>query len=305
MKKTSNEQSAFFLLILVVFLWGVNSVSIKYLTHFFPPLGLAPIRLTLASALLLPIVLYQYGYQKIPAKAWMPIAGIAVFCIFLHQITLTVGIGATSGIHAVLILGLTPLFTTIFSVSFLKESFTLAKGLGIIFGFSGLLLVAAGQTQTGASLLGDGITCIATLTFAIGSLFVKKATYYVSPLVVSAYTLALAAIGLDVLGLVTNSIWVYPDNIGFLPIVVLLFSSFLSTAVGAVLWNMSIQKVGTSTASLFLNASPIIGIFASALFLGEELHWRHFYALMLVMAGVSLGTGILEMPVPAWFKSRA
>ncbi len=305
MKNRSNEQSAFILLILVVFLWGINSVSIKYLTHFFSPLGLAPIRLTLASAFLLPIVLYQYGFQKIPATAWMPIAGIAVFCIFLHQIALTVGINATSGIHAVLILGLSPLFTTILSVIFLNESLTLAKGLGIAFGFSGLLLVAAGQAQTGASLLGDGITCIATLTFAIGSLFVKKATYYVSPLFVTAYSFVLAAIGLNVVGLVTNSIWVYPDNIGFLPIAVLLFSSFLSTAAGAVLWNISIQKVGASTASLFLNASPIIGIFASALFLGEELHWRHFYALILVMTGVSLGTGILEMPVPAWFKSRA
>jgi len=305
LKKTSNDQSAFLLLILVVFLWGVNSVSIKYLTYFFPPLALAPIRLTLASALLLPIVLYQYGYQKIPTKALLPIAGIAVFCIFLHQIALTIGIGATSGIHAVLILGLSPLFTTIFSVVLLNESFTLAKGIGIVLGFSGLLLVVAGQAQAGASLLGDGITCIATLTFVIGSLFVKKATYYVSPLMVTAYSHVMAAIGLDVLGLVTNSVWVYPDHLGFWPIAVLLFSSFVSTAIGALLWNMSIQKVGASTASLFQNASPIIGIFASAVFLGEELHWRHFYSLILVMIGVSLGTGILKMSVPSWFKSRS
>ncbi|TWH52035.1 DMT family transporter [Sporomusa sp. KB1] len=305
MEKTSNDQSAFLLLILVVFLWGLNSVSIKYLTHFFPPLALAPIRLTLASALLLPIVFYQYGYQKIPKRALLPITGIAVFCIFLHQIALTIGIGATSGIHAVLILGLSPLFTTSFSVFLLHESFTLAKGLGIALGFSGLLFVVAGQAQTGASLVGDGITCIATITFVIGSLFVKKATYYVSPLVVTAYSHVMAAIGLDVLGLVTNSVWLYPDHLGFWPIAVLLFSSLMSTAVGALLWNMSIQKVGASTASFFQNATPLIGIFASALFLGEELHWQHFYALILVMIGVSLGTGVFKMSAPSWSKSRS
>lgn len=304
MKKISNEQSAFLLLIIVVFLWGINSVSIKYLTHFFSPLVLAPIRLTLASALLVPVVLYQYGYQKIPTQAWLPIGGIAIFCIFLHQIALTVGISATSGIHAVLILGLSPLFTTVFSVLFLKENFTIRKGVGIILGFSGLLLVVVGQAQSGGNLLGDGIMCIATLTFVIGSLFVKKATQYVSPLIVTAYSHGLAAIGLILLGLFTNSSGDYPEHLGVLPIFVLLFSSFMSTAIGALLWNMSIQKVGASTASLFQNASPIIGVFASALFLGEELHWRHFYALLFVMVGVGLGTGIFKISMPFWLKSR-
>lgn len=299
------KHRAFFQLLMVALLWGVNSVSIKYLTHFFPPLSLAPIRLCLAGALLLPVVLYQYGYQKVPAKAWLPITGIAVFCIFLHQIALTVGISATSSIHAVLILGLNPLFTVLFAVSFLKESFTLAKGLGIAFGFGGLfLVVAAGKAQVGSSLLGDGIMLIATLTFVIGSLFVKKATYYVSPLVVTAYSHVLAALGLIILGLVVNPVWVYPGDIGFWPISVLLFSSFMSTAVGALLWNMSIQQVGASTASLFQNATPVIGVFASALFLGEELYLQHLYALLLVLAGVSLGTGMLEIPLPAWLKSR-
>lgn len=304
LEKPSKDYSVLILLSMVALLWGVNSVSIKYLTHFFPPLGLAPIRLTLASAFLLPVVLYQYGYQKVPAKAWLPIGGIAVFCIFLHQIALTVGIGATSGIHAVLILGLNPLFTVLFSVAFLKESFTLLKGLGILCGFGGLLLVVAGQIQPGASLLGDGIMLIATLTFVIGSLFVKQATQYVSPLVVTAYSHGLAAAGLVILGLFTNPVWMYPGSMGFWPIAVLLFSSFMSTAVGALLWNMSIQKVGASTASLFQNATPIIGIFASAIFLGEELYWRHFYALLLVLTGVSLGTGMLSIPVPVWLKSR-
>lgn len=302
MNKTSDNQSAFLLLILVVILWGFNSVAIKYLTDFFPPLALAPIRLLLASAFLLPVVLYQYGFQKIPKQAWLPIIGIAVFCIFLHQIALTVGIRATSGIHAVLILGLNPLFTSLFSVSFLKESFTFAKGLGIVLGFAGLLLVVAGKNQTGASLLGDGIMCIATLTFVMGSLFVNKATSYVSPLVVTAYSHTLAAIALAVLGLFTNSVWLYSNHIGAVPIAVLLFSSFMSTALGALLWNMSIQKIGASTASLFQNASPIVGIFASYLFLGEELHWQHFYAIILVIIGVSLGTGIIELP--SWFKEK-
>lgn len=296
MQQVKHNQNAFLLLFLVVILWGINSVAIKYLTHFFPPLALAPVRLTLASAFLLPIVLYQHGFQKIPRAAWGPIIGIAVFCIFLHQIVLTFGLQITSGIHAVLILGLNPLFTTVLAGFFLDEEFTAAKGLAIALGLSGLVLVVAGQSQSGASLAGDGLTLVATITFVIGSLFVKRATRYVSPLQVTAYSHTLAALGLCMLGISVNSTWVYPGLLTWQPVAVLIFSSFFSTAVGALLWNMSIKKVGASTASLFQNAAPLVGIFASALFLGEELHWQHFCALFLVLTGVSLGAGIIRIP---------
>jgi drug/metabolite transporter (DMT)-like permease len=38
---------------------------------------------------------------------------------------------------------------------------------------------------------------------------------------------------------------------------------------------------------------PVFGVFAAALFLGEQLNWTHFAALLLVITGVSLGTGLI------------
>ncbi|EGO62157.1 DMT family transporter [Acetonema longum] len=300
MKKTAGNYDAFMLLIMVAVLWGVNSVSIKYLTQFFPPLALAPIRLCLASAFLLSWFFYQYGRPQIPRKAWLPIAGVAVFCIFLHQIALTVGIKATSATHAVIILGSNPIFTAVLANFFLKEPFTAAKGLGILLGFGGLMLIVSGNGAGEANAAGDWIMFLATISFVIGSFFVKKAIESVSPLIITAYSHAMAAAGLLLLGLASNPVWHYPGSFEFRSIAVLLFSSFVSTAVGALLWNTAIQKVGASTASLFQNASPIVGIIASAFFLGEQLNWQHFTALTLVLLGVSVGSGVL--PIPVWSK---
>lgn len=304
MKKIADTQNIFTILMMVVVLWGLNSASIKYLTYFYPPLALAPIRLGLASGLLLIMVFQQYGYQKPPREAWLPIAGVAAFCIFFHQITLTLGIKATSSTHAVLILGTNPLFTTILAALFFKEGFTAAKGVGILLGFCGLLFVVAGSGHGESSLTGDLIMCIATISFVIGSFFIKTAALYVSPLVIAAYSHFLGFIGLLLLGLFVNPIWSYPGNAGFWPVSVLLFSSFMSTALGAYLWNIGVQKVGASTASLFQNASPIIGVFASAVFLGEQLTWQHPIALTLVVLGVSFGTGILQIPALLKIFSR-
>ncbi len=292
---TSKPNSYIFaLLLFVVLLWGINVVMIKYLTNFFPPLALAPIRLSLATALLLPVVLYKQGYTKPPRTAMLAIIGVATFSIFLHQIALSYGIALTSSSHASLILGLNPMLTTALSSYLMKEPFTKAKVLGLLFGFSGVALVVSGGSKGEATLLGDFIMFVSTATFVIGSLFVKKSTSVISPLIVTAYSHALASIGLLVSGFFVNPVWSYPGAFEPFPLAVLLFSSLINTALGALWWNMGIQRIGAASASLFLNAQPVTGVFAAAVFLGEKLYWTHYTALILVILGVSLGAGVIN-----------
>lgn len=298
-----NNRRVFIQLMIVVVLWGLNAIAIKYLTAFYPPLALAPIRMCIAAVVLVPVVLRSNGYCKLPGPAWPPTIGIAAFSIFFHQIALNVGVTYTSGTHSVLILGLNPLFTTVFAGWLMKEQITWSKAVGVILGLGGLIMVVSGNLQDNASIFGDGIMLVATIAFVIGSLFVKKATRFASPLVVAAYSHCIAAIGLVVLGIFANPVWHYTGNLGVVPIAVILFSSVLSTALGAVWWNAGIQKIGASSASLFPNLSPIIGVFASAFFLGEQVGWQHIVSLLLVVAGVCLGTGVV--PIPEWRTNKS
>ncbi len=289
-------RATFALLLMVSLLWGINVVMIKYLTNFFPPLALAPVRLFLATCLLVPAVISKYGYEKPPRVVWLPMAGVALFGIFLHHITLSWGVAVTSGTHAALILGLNPLLTLILASRLAAEPLTWSKGVGVILGFSGVVMVVAGKAQGTATLLGDLVMFGSMLAAVIGYIFVKKSTVMVTPLVVTAYTHALATIGLLVFGLFVNTEWVYEGAFGVWPLSVLLFSSLVNTALGALWWNMGIQRLGASKASLFQNVIPVTGVFASVLFLGEQLQWSHLVALFLVILGVSLGTGIIKWP---------
>ena len=293
MHTAKNNNFIFALLFFVVLLWGVNIVMIKYLTNFFPPLALAPIRLCMATALLLPVVLCKQGYTRPSRSSMLAIMGVASFSIFLHQFSLSWGISMTSSTHASLILGLNPLLTTMLASYIMREPLTRAKLLGILLGFSGVALVVSGVSQGTSTFIGDVVMFIATITFVIGSLFVKKSTKVLSPLIVTAYSHALASIGLLVTGFFVNPVWTYLGAFEPLPLALLFFSSLVNTALGALWWNMGIQRVGAATASLFLNAIPVTGVFAAAIFLGEELYWIHYAALILVILGVSLGTGLI------------
>ena len=295
MPNTKNQRPIFLLLLLVAALWGINVVMLKYLTRFFPPLALVPIRLWLATALLLPYIFRKYGCSALPGKAWPHIIGVALFSIFLHHMAMTWGIANTSSTHASLILGLSPLFTILLASMLIGEEFTLAKGLGTILGFSGVLLVVSGKETGGATFIGDCVMFAATFTAVIGSLFVKKSTSIVPPLVVTAYSHLFASAGLVVTGLSINSTWAYAEAFSAGPLAVLLFSSLVNTALGALWWNTGIKEVGPSITSMFQNVIPIVGVFASAAFLGEVLNWTHVAALLLVLTGVSLGAGLIPL----------
>ncbi|MCE5285716.1 MAG: DMT family transporter [Pelosinus sp.] len=288
-----NRSLIYLLLVAVVLFWGVNVVMMKYLTRFYPPLALAPIRLGLATCVLIPAVFSRYGFVIPSREALLPVCGAALFSVFLHHATLAAGVAVTSGSHAALILGLNPLATSLLA-GFVREKLSTMKMLGIVLGFSGVLLIASGKSQGTASLYGDIIMFSSMFVVSVGYLFIKKSTVYLPTLVVTAYTHILGTAGLIVLGLCENSVWVYEGAGNLQPVAVLLFSSFINTALGAVLWNTGIKQVGASITSMFSNGIPVAGVLASAFFLHEQLTLSHFAALFLVVAGVSAGTGIVD-----------
>ncbi|WP_346355511.1 DMT family transporter [Azotosporobacter soli] len=278
------------ILTFVVILWGVNVVMIKYLLGYFPPLALATIRMALAAFSLLPAIL-RSSQLAVPRRAWWPIIGVAFFSILVHQLFLAFGLANTSATHASLLLGLNPLVTALLASRYAAEPLSAAKIIGIILGFCGVLLVVSGNTHSIATPFGDALIFAATLAAVLGYLCVKKATTLVSPLIVTAYSHPLAAAGLIFLTLCSGDAWSYGNIKDAWPLIMLLISSFGSTALGGYLWNRGIQRIGASNTSLFQNGIPIAGIFASALFLYEPLGWHHIAALFLVLSGVSLGSG--------------
>ena len=293
------------MLIMVVILWGFNVILIKYLIHFFPPLALASIRIAIAAAFLLPVSLWRYGPVLPPPKAWLPIFGIAFLSIFLHLMALSWGLSATSATHSVLILGLNPLLTTLLASVLVNEPLNWSKVTGALTGLTGIVLIVVNRIDASfASLQGDGIIFIATLTYVLGSLCVKRSTNLLPPLLVTAYSHVIGAAGLLVLGTAFNTEWFYPGAGTIGAIAALFFSGLICTGLGTIWWNTGIHQIGASTAALFLNGQPVVGVFGSAVFLGEHLAWQHVLALILVIAGVSLGTGnISRISSPSLLKN--
>jgi drug/metabolite transporter (DMT)-like permease len=72
--------------------------------------------------------------------------------------------------------------------------------------------------------------------------------------------------------------------------VLLLFSGVLSTALGSLVWNQAIARIGVARAAVALYWVPIFGVGFAALWLGERLTAWHAVGFVGVMLGTWLGT---------------
>ncbi|HYK74154.1 MAG TPA: DMT family transporter, partial [Pseudoneobacillus sp.] len=71
-------------------------------------------------------------------------------------------------------------------------------------------------------------------------------------------------------------------------------SAIVATALGHMIYNYSISKIGAAEASIFLNLNTFFSMVASAVMLGEKITQHHLLGLLFIVSGVLLGSGTLE-----------
>jgi drug/metabolite transporter (DMT)-like permease len=296
-----NERLIYFMLSMVIMVWGLNVVMVKYLS-FFPPVLISAIRISIGSLALLPIVLWKERKTSISRIDWMLIAAVALTSITLHHILLAWGVQSTSAGNASLILGLNPLATALLAAPLLGEALSRRKLLGITVGFGGVLLVVTNQSG-GISLngWGDLIVFASMLMYVAGGLLIRKVTERGVPvLVVTAYShlIASAMLWLTAAAIYPLQTLTAIDTRPFTWLVILT-SAILSSALGTVAWNYGIRQLGASRTAMFLNGMPLASLVFAAMFLGERLQPLHVLALLLIVTGVYLGSQKISTPKKA------
>ncbi|MGM0715106.1 DMT family transporter [Brevibacillus parabrevis] len=303
----NNEKLLFFMLAGVVILWGLNVVMVKYLTSF-PPLYVAAIRMTVAGICLAPII-YKYRTSlRLKKTDWLLIAGVGASSIALHQITLAAGVQTTTAGNASLILGLNPLATALLAMLFLGEHMSWQKGLGIGVGFAGVLIVVISQ-HGGIHMngWGDAVMFFSMLMYVTGGLLIRKLVVRGVPVLLIttlSQMFGIAFLWATALTLQPASYYLSLEVSAFQWLVIFI-SGALSTALGSVGWNYGIRQLGASRTALFLNGMPMASLFFAALFLGEQLKLVHMLALLMIVAGVYLGSRNLVKTKPSSAKTMA
>ena len=131
------------LLLLLGAIWGSSFFNIKIATYSFEPYTLALVRVSFATLALLAVsFFYKIKIQAFSKKEWKIYALVGLCNIAIPFSLIAIGTKEVDSYLAAMLMSTTPLTGSILAHIFTKnEKITLPKSIGIILGFTGVLLL--------------------------------------------------------------------------------------------------------------------------------------------------------------------
>lgn len=293
------------LLLIVMVAWGANLAALVVLVREIDPITLTSFRIFTAGVVVL-LLTRAMGIFRLPTKSeWKTIGLIMIFNVAFHHALLAIGLTATTGANASIILGSLPLMTMILSSLLLKQLLSRARIFGFILGFVGIMLTSlAGVEGLGAISTGDLFIFLSILSQAFSFILISKLNPTFDPRLLTGYMLLTGSfvvlilafiIEQDVMQLTALFSW----KLGS----VFLFSAIGATAFGHMVYNYAIRNVGPAETAIFTNLNTVFALIASAVFLKEAILLNHYIGLIFIIVGVFFGTGAYEYVVRKRRKS--
>jgi drug/metabolite transporter (DMT)-like permease len=278
-------------MVLVVFIclaWGFNQPAVKLALPDVPPLIQCAIRSSLATVIMLGIM--RLRGLPVTASDGTLVAGLVAGVLFgLEFLMIYRGLLYTTASRAVLFIYLAPFFVVLGARIFLPaDRFNLLQWTGLLLAFVGMI-VAFGVPAPASSpnqLLGDVMMALAALFWAATTLVIKASSLArVSPEKTLLYQLVACVpiVGFGALA--------FGERITAMPSAVALGSlAYQTIVVGATfsLWFALIVKFSASRLSAFTFLTPLFGVAAGHLVLGEPLTPAFALAVALVAGGLIL-----------------
>lgn len=279
-------------LMFVMATWGLNIVSIKYLTQHMDIRALAALRIVVAFVAVTLIVKARRG--RIPRLgrrelAWVALAGFLV--VYAHQTALVYGLQFSSAANGTLLMATSPLLSALLAALFYRERLTWLRIAGALLGLAGVAMVVVGSgAQIGLTGWGDAIVFLAVAVFVFGGLVIQRISRTLDPLAMLWYMYLAGGLMLMAHAAMTPSSYDVDNwSMTWWPWLVLLFSAVIASGVSNILWNAGIARLGISRAALFVNWLPIFGLLFAALFLDEHVTLVHVAGLACILSGTWLG----------------
>jgi drug/metabolite transporter (DMT)-like permease len=296
-RKDRLDLQAVLLLVMCCGLWGFNQVATKVALADIPPLTQAAAR-SLGAALLLwlwsrwrGISLWQHDGTGAAGVAAGLLFAVEFGCMFI-------GLQYTTASRMVVFLYLAP-FVVALGMPLISRNERLDRwqnlGLvlafgGVVWAFSeGLLHAAAGDRQW----IGDALGLAAAVLWGLTTLVLRATRLgQATPEKTLLYQLAISGVALAAAATLAAEPW--PQRVGALPLAALAFQTVVVTFASYLVWFWLIRHYPATRISAFTLLTPVFGLLAGVMLLGEPVTARLLVALVAVSCGLTLVNRVLR-----------
>ncbi|MGO1191786.1 MULTISPECIES: EamA family transporter [Vibrio] len=292
------------LILLVVFVWGINFVIITIGIKDVPPFLLAGLRFSLVA---------------FPLMLFLPKPTIPFRWLFSYGITMSFGqfsflfyalyVGMPSG-QASLLLQMQVFVTAILGVLIYQDTLNRWQLFGGIMALTGIGLLLYGVIETDISILGYLLTFCAACSWGVGNICNR----HISIQYKGTNMLQLVVWGalIPIIPFFTFSL-LFEDHQHIIhaitepsltSILALLYLSIVASLFGYSVWGMSIAKYGTANVVPFALLVPVIGLLSGWVILDEILNSIQFVGCAVIIIGLCVYS--LNQKLIQWLQaSRA
>ncbi len=272
--------------------------------EYIQPFGFIFIRV-LFTALLFFIISIFVNEKKVEREDFPRLFFCALFGVAINQLLFFKGLDLTNPINASLMMTTNPIMVLVAAGILIREKITVRKVAGIIVGITGAcLLLLWGKTfsWSHASVLGDSMVLINSLSFGIFLIIVK-------PLMQKYHTLTVMK-----WVFLFGSILVFP--FGFSEFKLIQWSSFdtsiwlsvayvvmATTSLAYMLNTYALKNLSPSSVSIYIYLQPLFATFFAIMLGQDQLRAIHVFSAILIFAGVYLVTSTSLKEIKGRFLS--
>ncbi|WP_409473345.1 DMT family transporter [Streptomyces sp. HC307] len=270
-------------------IWGFSFLLIKVGTEGYAPLQVTLGRLVFGTAVLAAAMIVQRERLPRAARTW---GHLTVAAFLLNALPFSLFAYAELTIPSTLagICNATsPLWGMALSLVALSEDRpTRIRVAGLGLGFLGVLTVlGAWQGFTGVDATGTALALLASLSYPIGWIYVRRtlAGSRDSHLSLTGAQLLLATLQLAVVTPLFTSL---PTRFPVVPLLAVAALGALGTGLAMLVQYSLVAEVGPTTAQMVTYFIPVIATAAGVAILGESLTWSTPVGAAIVLAGAAL-----------------
>lgn len=270
-------------------LWGSSFGAIKIALHGVTPLTVMSVRILLAGAALLLLILIRKTPLPRGIQNWIKIGWMALFGTLIPFFLVPWGQLQIDSSLAAILMAVNPLFALTLGHFFSEhESFTLRQLLAMLVGFSGILLVFGenaissinGNIWAQLAVIGAGFC------YTISGVIVSRVRG-ASADSVSASIFICSSVIVFPLWMILEQPWSLHFETESL--LALTHLGLVSTGMAFLMRYYIILRAGAVFLSYVAFIIPMFGILFGILFLGETISVNTMGAVVLILSGVFLG----------------
>jgi drug/metabolite transporter (DMT)-like permease len=272
----------------VCLIWGTTYLALRIGVLHFPPFLFTGLRQTIAGLLLVGFMLF-FAKAALPGKEHLFKQAVGGFFL----ITLGNGLVAWSEMHipsgiAAIICSLMPVVVILINLSVNREEKpTVPIMLGVAIGLTGIVMIFGEHLAEFSKIeytLGIGMTLVAIVSWATGSIWIKKNNSQSNPFLNA---------GLQMLfgGLLTFPMSLMFDDLSAVSwspeaFYSLLYLIIFGSIIAYASYSYALRKLPMTIVSLYAYVNPLVAVVLGWIVLDEKLNARMWVAILITIAGI-------------------